>query len=865
MNLRDFCQESGYHSFIGLTYTFDPLFFERIILRDLWQSGVKRIMVLGDHSMTTSSIVNHHDQIFYLGKEYFLFSRQQAGAFHPKILIKIGPNKAKIVCSSGNMTYTGWGGNREIVATLDINANESSQIDIINSLLNDISHYLPNAKAIEFFQQIREQPWLRNESNKNETTHVLITPQHRSLSSILADRWVNRQFHTMYVYTGSIDQHGAFLRWCHQQFGIKQFYIAFDESHFCLKHSALADLPIEVNIAFQEDEKSLHAKSYFFEGPNEKALIMGSANCTGRAWIKSPQENGNVENILIYDTLEGTSSPSIFQDFPSESIPLKDTTPITLSEDSDNKIHTKYQVQEFNFYKSLNQIDLILTPQLPGESSVEIEIGDSICSMTLDERLESNRWLCNVPEKFDYSKTIVAKIILSLQGEPSTQLPYWITDHQRFEQKAYQDTVTQRVNKIVRSATRSSTLDDQILADLAEIQQVIFSSSDEFQDPFPRNQRQHQKKEQLSHDHTAEPIKAESLFRSITEIYKSATAGQAGNSRKYAPLSIRGVFRLIFLDEREEDVDTSILEDEGKEKTSPTPESNKNEKPEDKEKTEDEDQKEEDRAKKNLQYLEKRMTEFLEKFRSEEFQNNCTVEQFKQAAAYPLGVSYRATRNGWLPSETAETWVLQSIITSFIARDRNEVNVGLIEKVRSRYKKDHNVETFTQCLHDGLLWVATLKTIDELKWEDQYSAIKKQLAIRAVLERQAIIQGVASEQAKRLFHKRDSKEDSLPDDSLFSNMNILRQLEEKLENQYDRLIEEQIGETCKVDDLVWSPNAGWGEIQEDCSLRKGKNVSVYLYMRGYVCNIRLAEYFISIARALNANKEVKQLVESLGG
>jgi hypothetical protein len=46
ISARKFCQEPGYPVTIFLTYSFDPLFFERIPLDDLSMGGTRRILIL---------------------------------------------------------------------------------------------------------------------------------------------------------------------------------------------------------------------------------------------------------------------------------------------------------------------------------------------------------------------------------------------------------------------------------------------------------------------------------------------------------------------------------------------------------------------------------------------------------------------------------------------------------------------------------------------------------------------------------------------------------------------------------------------------------------------------------------------------
>ena len=48
MNPRDFCKKREYTTVIGTTYSFDPLFFERIILPDLKFGNSGEVLIIGD-------------------------------------------------------------------------------------------------------------------------------------------------------------------------------------------------------------------------------------------------------------------------------------------------------------------------------------------------------------------------------------------------------------------------------------------------------------------------------------------------------------------------------------------------------------------------------------------------------------------------------------------------------------------------------------------------------------------------------------------------------------------------------------------------------------------------------------------------
>ena len=48
MNPRTFCREGTYESAVCVTYSFDPIFFERVVLHDLWSGGSRDVLIIAD-------------------------------------------------------------------------------------------------------------------------------------------------------------------------------------------------------------------------------------------------------------------------------------------------------------------------------------------------------------------------------------------------------------------------------------------------------------------------------------------------------------------------------------------------------------------------------------------------------------------------------------------------------------------------------------------------------------------------------------------------------------------------------------------------------------------------------------------------
>jgi hypothetical protein len=114
LNPRDFCRQRTFHKALLLTYSLDPVFFEQIVLPDLWAGRTSDILVIGDGNQVKSAIEEAVGRLWHLGKRYVLGRAAHNGAFHPKVLLRIGATEGAIMIGSGNLTSCGWGGHKEL-------------------------------------------------------------------------------------------------------------------------------------------------------------------------------------------------------------------------------------------------------------------------------------------------------------------------------------------------------------------------------------------------------------------------------------------------------------------------------------------------------------------------------------------------------------------------------------------------------------------------------------------------------------------------------------------------------------------------------------------------------------------------------
>jgi hypothetical protein len=62
MKLRDFCREQGYDKALLITYDFDALFFERVVLPDLWAGGSSDVQVIADVGQVSQALPPCHPE-----------------------------------------------------------------------------------------------------------------------------------------------------------------------------------------------------------------------------------------------------------------------------------------------------------------------------------------------------------------------------------------------------------------------------------------------------------------------------------------------------------------------------------------------------------------------------------------------------------------------------------------------------------------------------------------------------------------------------------------------------------------------------------------------------------------------------------
>ena len=149
INLFKELEEGGYKVFLATSYTSDLVFFERMLLRPLLNHQCTYIGLYLDHHQLTDQH-SHWDSVMELGQSYVVKGIPLNSAFHPKIYLMLGEDKAKLILGSGNLTPAGFITNIEVFNSFTyVRKEEGGEnlhlIQSASAMFQDIHHRFQKA------------------------------------------------------------------------------------------------------------------------------------------------------------------------------------------------------------------------------------------------------------------------------------------------------------------------------------------------------------------------------------------------------------------------------------------------------------------------------------------------------------------------------------------------------------------------------------------------------------------------------------------------------------------------------------------------------------------------------------------------
>ena len=131
--LTEIENSKGYNIALLTTFNFDINFFERKMLNTLIDNEVRKIELFVDSNGLNSAFNENRNNS--LNKKYIANPIKINSTFHPKVILLLGEDKAKLIVSSSNITLSGYTLNSEIFNVFIYDKDNKETLNLINSAL----------------------------------------------------------------------------------------------------------------------------------------------------------------------------------------------------------------------------------------------------------------------------------------------------------------------------------------------------------------------------------------------------------------------------------------------------------------------------------------------------------------------------------------------------------------------------------------------------------------------------------------------------------------------------------------------------------------------------------------------------------
>ena len=381
------------------------------------------------------------------------------------------------------------------------------------------------------------------------------------MAEALAERWAGRRFTEMRIFTGSTDESGAFLRWANQTFGIRKAVVALTPSQASFLPKKLANLPLELRVIPMHGPPPLHAKFYYFKGPQGACAVMGSPNCSAAAWLLSPDRGGNIETALVYDSVRPGEFDGLLEIFKSPSVKPEEALSAKGPAAEHIASDCPYELVGLRWDASSLSMMALIAPQPEAGTKVTLLLGGEKIPMHPANMGEVAVWLCDIPGGLEFAASEFAKVQLDHGKLRWVTALRWI-DHLA---ELHHSTQAARFLEPIRGLenTASSAEQRRILDDLQTVAQALFTDFASFRD-IGFGKAQGAPKETGA---PAPPVDPSAIIRSLEYTPELGMIGSGAT----ASVSISGILRLLFEAERsvgdtaadDEDLDEGLISDAG--------------------------------------------------------------------------------------------------------------------------------------------------------------------------------------------------------------------------------------------------------------------------------------------------------------
>ena len=302
--LEEIEKSMGYEIALITTFNIDVEFFERYIINKLYSNGTRKIALIVDARELNKGIAEIRKSSVLLGKKYSVNPVSITGAYHPKMLLLLAQDKARLIIASANCTYSGYITNNEIFNSFEVNSDDLHFLPLIQAAANFMlkSYEMSYGLDDELISEVQSISYLNQTSQSDRGEAVLL---HNMDTGILeqAARLMN-DVQSIDIAVPFYDNDLSALKAISERFpdAALNVYLQNHKSRFnTIKSADIKDLDVKAFDGFKSPKSRYfyHGKVIRFKSPKESWVLYGSANCTQAALLKTPDQGGNVECNVI--------------------------------------------------------------------------------------------------------------------------------------------------------------------------------------------------------------------------------------------------------------------------------------------------------------------------------------------------------------------------------------------------------------------------------------------------------------------------------------------------------------------------------------------------------------------------------------
>ena len=296
---------TGWHSSVMTTYSVDAAFYDGSIEYRLRTYGCENNILMADAVMLKRALAATPETFRNAGQRYAIVPVQVSGCFHPKVHLRLGLDRARLVVGSANVTAAGWGRNQEIVTAIDWSQRtDDPTVAATGPLIKKAYDYLTSwlsavpGDAVDFKLQLhrRDSKWL----NTLQANLAPIELPDGSAIDLFCERGGGAPSMLAQLATLTAGQHAKRLvvispYWDVNLSGLREIIsmlngcptiIALNPTKNEFPVDALNDneeIQFSSIHADKDAQRFLHAKIVIIETDNADHLLFGSSNCSQAA------------------------------------------------------------------------------------------------------------------------------------------------------------------------------------------------------------------------------------------------------------------------------------------------------------------------------------------------------------------------------------------------------------------------------------------------------------------------------------------------------------------------------------------------------------------------------------------------------